>query len=90
MPFGGTCTLQSRRSFSSSGESFGIPDDIPARLNRFKEASGLSWAELNRRVGTHPQTMMRWRKSQTRPSTRHMLALLDLADSLKLGYLFTD
>ena len=89
MTFGGTCTLQSHRSFSSS-ETYVVLDDFPARLERFKEASELSWAEVNRRVGTHPQTMRRWRKSQTRPSTRHMLALLDLAESLGLSHLFTD
>ena len=89
MLFGGICTLPSHHSFSSS-EAYVVPDDFPARLERFKEASGLSWAELNRRARTHPQTMRRWRKSQTQPSTRHMLALLDLAVSLGLGHLFTD
>ena len=88
MTFGGKCTLQSHRSFSSS-ETHVVLDDFPVRLERFKEASELSWAELNRRIGTHPQTMRRWRKSQTRPSTRHMLALLDLAHSLDLAYIFT-
>ena len=81
--------MQSHRPFSSS-ESYVVPDNFPLRLEQFKEASGLSWAEMNRRVGTHPQTMRRWRKSQTHPSTRHMFALLDLADSLGLAYLFTD
>ena len=27
-----------------------FPDDFPVRLDRFKEASGLSWAEMNRRL----------------------------------------
>ncbi len=81
--------MQNNRSFSSSG-IYIVPEDFPERLERFKEDSGLSWAELNRRVGTHPQTMRRWRKTQTHPSTRHMLALLDLADSLGLGHVFSD
>ena len=81
--------MQSNRSLSPSG-SYVVPDDFPVRLERFKEMSELSWAELNRRVGTHPQTMRRWRNSQTQPSTRHILALLDLADSLGLGHVFTD
>ena len=51
---------------------------------------GLSWAELNRRLAVHPQTMRRWRKGRARPSTRHMMALLDLADGLGLGHIFTD
>ena len=89
MSFGESCTLQSHSSFSSTG-TYVVPDDFPERLEHFREASGLSWAELNRRIGTHPQTMRRWRRRQTRPSTRHMLALLDLADSLGMVHLFTE
>lgn len=61
----------------------GIPG--PDRLQRFKEESGLPWAELNRRLGIHPQTMRRWRDKGGRPSTPHMMALLSLPDSLRLG-----
>ena len=68
---------------------FTFPTDFPHRLVWFKQASGLSWAELNRRLGTHPQTVRRWRKGLARPSTRHMMALLDLAEDLGLGNLFT-
>ena len=57
---------------------------------RFKEEPGLSWAEMNRRLGTGPQTMRRWKKGQSLPSTRHMMALLDLAGDLGLGHLFTE
>ena len=81
--------MPTHQSMSTSG-TYVVPDDFPERLERFQEASGLSWAELNRRVGTHPQTMRRWRKSRTRPSTRHVLALLDLAESLCLVHLFSD
>ncbi len=73
-----------------SRRTYTFPDDFPERLERFKEASGLSWAELNRRLGVHPQTMRRWRKGRARPSTRNMMALLDLADRLGLGHIFTD
>ena len=31
-------------------------NDFPQRLVRFKEASDLPWAELNLRLGTHPET----------------------------------
>ena len=65
-----------------------FPDDSPQRLERFKEGSGLPWAELNRRLGTHPETVRRWRDKGVRPSMRHMMAPLDLPDDLHLGHLF--
>ena len=65
-------------------------DDFPERLVRFKEESGLSWAEIARRLGTHPETVRRWRDRGVRPSAEHLMALLALANSLGLGHLFTD
>ena len=79
-----------RQRTHHSRRVWGFPDDFPERLERFKEESGLSWAEINRRLGTHPQTVRRWRKGLCRPSTRHMVALLNLANSLGLGHLFTE
>ncbi len=64
-------------------------DDFPERLDRFREASGLTWAELGRRLGTHPQTLRRWRNEGVRPNGRHMMALLDIAASLDLQHLLT-
>ena len=72
-----------------SRRTYDFPGDFPERLERFKEESGLSWEELNRRLGAHPQTTRRWRKGLARPGTRHMMALLDLAGSLGLSHLFT-
>ena len=72
-----------------SRRTYDFPGDSPERLERFKGKSGLSWAELNRRLGAHPQTTRRWRKGQARPGTRHMMALLDLAAGLGLAHLFT-
>ena len=65
-----------------------FPEDFPRRLELFKEASGLSWAELARRLGTYPDTVRRWR-SGVRPNARNLMALLDLADSFGLRDLFT-
>ena len=59
--------------------TYPFPDDFPQRLERFKEASGLSWAELARRLGTNALTVRRWRKDGIRPNARHLLALQDLA-----------
>ena len=67
----------------------GFPDDFPQRLVNFKEGSGLSWAELARRIGTDPQTIRRWKDAGVRPNAQHMMALLNLADALGLSHLMT-
>ena len=69
--------------------SFAFPEDFPERLERFQQESGLSWAEIARRLGTYPHTLWRWRKLGVRPSAEHMMALLELAEELGLGHLFT-
>ncbi len=63
-----------------------FPCDLPQRLECFKEASGLSWAETARRLWTYPLTIRRWRAG-VRPDAQHLLALSDLADGLELGRL---
>ena len=70
--------------------TYDFPGDFPQRLEWFKHASGLSWAEIARRLRVPPLTIRRWRKSGVRPNYRHMKALLALADSVGLGYLFAD
>ena len=67
-----------------------FPDDFPQRLERFKEESGLSWAEIARLLGTYPLTIRRWRYKGVRPNLAHQGALLDLADDLGLGHIFTE
>ena len=52
--------------------------------------SGLSWAEIARRLRTYPLTIRRWRCKGVRPNLAHQKALLDLADNLGLGHIFTD
>ena len=56
---------------------------------RFKEESGLSWAEIARRLGTYPYTVKRWCKKGVRPHFRHLMALLELAEDLGLAHLLT-
>ena len=63
-----------------------FPPDFPERLERFKDASGLTWGEMARRLGTNTLTLRRWRAG-TRPNALHLLALLDLAEELKLAHL---
>ena len=67
-----------------------FPEDFPRRLVRFKEESGLSWAEIARLIGTFPLTVRRWRKLGVRPNTQHLMALLDLAEDKGLVHLLTE
>ena len=71
-------------------QTYNFPGDFPQRLVRFQQESGLSWAEIARRLGTGPETIRRWREKGVRPSTQHMMALLALANSFGLGHIFTD
>ena len=79
-----------RQRIHHSRVTYDFPEDFPARLERFREESGLSWAEITRRLGTYPYTVMRWRTRGVCPSTRHMMALMKLAGDLGLGDLFTE
>ena len=64
--------------------------DFPQRLKRFKEESGLSWAEIARRLGADPKTVRRWQKDGVRPNAHYLLALRHLAEGYGLGHLFTE
>ena len=67
-----------------------VPDEFPQRLGWFKHASGLSWAEIARRIRVAPVTVRRWRKAGVRPNYRQLMALLALAESLGLTHLLVD
>lgn len=67
-----------------------FPADFPERLKRFQEASGLSWAEIARRVGADVESVRRWKEGQARPNAEHLAALYGLAESLGLGHLLWD
>lgn len=55
-----------------------LPEDFPERLERIKEASGLSWNSLAEKLGVDPRQVARWRKG-VEPSGGAMLALMRLA-----------
>ena len=63
-----------------------FPEDFADGLEQIKEASGLSWSELARRLGTNPLTVRRWRCG-VRPNAQHLLALMAVAGDLGLGHL---
>ena len=60
-----------------------FPPDFPQRLERLKDAAGLSWRGLARRLGVDARLLRRWRTG-TRPDAGHLLALLQVADELGL------
>ncbi|MYC30196.1 MAG: helix-turn-helix transcriptional regulator [Chloroflexi bacterium] len=76
----------SRQKLPHERGLYEFPDDFPQCLERFKEASGLSWSELARRLGTSPLTIRRWLNG-VQPSARYLLALQDLAEELGLAHL---
>lgn len=60
-----------------------FPPDFPARLEQFKEASGLSWGVLARAIYVSPRRLHYWRRG-TLPDAIHFFQLLTLAEVLGL------
>ena len=63
-----------------------LTGDFAKALEGFKEASGLTWAEIARRLGTSVVNLWRWRQG-VQPNMHHLIALQDLADGMGLGHL---
>ena len=63
-----------------------LTGDFAKALERFQEVSGLTWAEIARRLGTSVVNLWRWRQG-VQPNMHHLIALQDLADSMGLGHL---
>ena len=61
-----------------------LPEDFPQRLERFKEASGLTWDGLAACLGIDPRQLQRWRKG-TKPSGDGLFALIMLAARIPGG-----
>ena len=61
----------------------GFPPDFPERLERFKEAAGLSWRSLASQLGVKPYRVREWRRG-TVPSGPHLFALMTLAATMDL------
>lgn len=63
-----------------------FPEDFPQRLERFKDASGMSWRELARRLRIDIRLVGRWRQG-TRPDSANLIALFSMAAGLGLLHL---
>ena len=63
-----------------------FPEDFPRRLERFKDASGMSWRELARRLRIDIRLVGRWRQG-TRPDSANLIALFSMAAGLGLLHL---
>ncbi len=75
-----------RRRTRPQRATYVYPTDFAQALERFKSASGLTWADLARQLGTNTLNLWRWRTG-VRPNTDHLLALQDLARRLNLSHL---
>lgn len=73
-----------RKRYGRTAPTF--PLDFPRRLERFKEASGLSWGEMAERLGTTPLRSRRWRRG-VRLRAEYVIALMELAASMELVHL---
>ncbi len=72
----------------SHGQAGSIDPEAFARaLERIRDAAGLPWKELARRLGTSTLNLWRWRNG-VRPNMEHLLALQELAAELGLDDLF--
>lgn len=58
-----------------SGE---LPEDFPQRLDRLKQASGLTWDEFAEALGVESKQVLRWRRG-TVPLAGAYHALVELA-----------
>ena len=62
-----------------------LPKDFPQRLERLKEASGLSWGALARQIGVDRKSLIRWRKKGVEPCGGAMHAIFRFAARMPGG-----
>ena len=60
-----------------------FPPDFPERLERFRDAAGLSWRGLARLLRLNARCVRRWRAG-TKPDSAHLVALFNLAAGMGL------
>ncbi len=60
-----------------------FPEDFPERLERFKEAAGLSWRGLARILRVSMRCVWRW-KAGIQPDPGHLFSLFTTAEEMGL------
>ena len=63
-----------------------FPTDFPDRLDAFRQAAGLSWRGLARRLKVNARTVWRW-KAGAAPGSGHLVSLFRLAAAMGLLHL---
>ena len=76
-----------KRARRGKKTTYEMTGDLAEALEDFQKASGLTWAEIARRLGTSVVNLWRWRQGVV-PNTHHLLALQELANGMGLGHLF--
>ena len=66
-------------------ESGVLPEDFDRRLERLKEASGLSWRGFARALGVDPKSLRMWRKKGVEPCGGAMLSIVRFASRMPGG-----
>ena len=62
-----------------------LPKDFPQRLERLKEASGLSWSAFSQAIGADRKQVRRWRKEGVKPSGGAYHSLVRFAGGIPGG-----
>ena len=62
-----------------------LPEDFALRIERLKEASGLTWNGFALAIGVDRQQVRRWRKEGVEPSGGPMLSLFHFAAHMPGG-----
>ena len=70
---------------NQSPESGVLPRDFGLRLERLKEASGLSWRGIAKALGVDPKQLRMWRKKGVEPCGGAMLSIVRFAARLPGG-----
>ncbi len=80
----------SRQQIDYNIPTYEFQENLPERIKRFQQESGLSWSEIAHQMGTYPITVWRWETGRARPNYEHRRALVELADDQGLARLLID
>ena len=62
-----------------------LPEDFGERIERLKEASGLSWRGFAKALGVYPKQLRMWRKKGVEPCGGAMLSIVRFASGIPGG-----